>query len=151
MGFLDKAKEKIADAQENIASLSIDEQVKQKTTEVLKAINELVPVLRKNGYAIRSVKVEIGIPPKIMLSLDRINASTELLEDILKEVDGDKIKTGIVKSLITINKMQDTFRKSRFEIGGLDIKLTFPPSVGIKLVPFSADQCPPELTMGMER
>jgi hypothetical protein len=113
------------------------EVLKGKVAEVLKSLNELIPILKKNGYMLDVVVTEIGIPPKIRVVLGRSREATKNLESVMQQVGGDGIKAIIIKSLIIINKMQDTLEKSNFTICGVDIGVSFPPTITARIRPIS--------------
>lgn len=116
------------------------EVLKGKVAEVLKSLNELIPILEKNGYTLYGVETEIGIPPRIRVVFDRCGEATKNLESIMQQVGGSGIKAIILKSLLTINKMQDTLEKSNFTICGADVGISFPPTVTARIKPVSDEK-----------
>ena len=125
------------------------EALKEKVSEVLESLNELIPILMKNGYVLDGVETEIGIPPRIRVVLERSREATKSLksitqqknlESITQQVEGNGIKEIIIKSLLTINKMQDTLEKSNFTISGADIGISFPPTVTTRIRPMSHEE-----------
>ncbi len=140
MGLLNKVTDKIGVEDKLKKTEEVGgESIREKTVEVLKALNELIPILKKNGYILDEVKIEFGISPKIKIVLDRSGEATEILESVMQQVEGDKIKVAILKSLLTINKMQDTFKKSNFTISGMDFGLSIPPAVTARIKPITGE------------
>lgn len=125
------------------------EALKERVAEVLESLNELIPILMKNGYVLDGVETEIGIPPKIRVVLERSREATKSLksatqqknlESVTQQVGGNGIKEIIIKSLLIINKMQDTLEKSNFTISGADIGISFPPTVTTRIKPISDEK-----------
>jgi hypothetical protein len=59
------------------------EALKEKVAEVLESLNELIPILMKNGYVLDGVETEIGIPPRIRVVLERRREATKSLKSVM--------------------------------------------------------------------
>lgn len=126
--MFDKAKEKIS----KIAS---GEFIQDHVSESIQSISEIIPLLKKNGYSLEGIELELGIPTGITVGLKRNGEAVEQLKEIEALVEGQKVKSWIVGSLIKINSMQDMFHKVNVEIDEVKIGLKLPPSINVKLKP----------------
>ena len=122
-------------AKEKLGKFTSGEFVQEHVSEAIQSISELAPLLKKNGYTIQDIELELGLPTGIAVTFRRNENVTEELSKLLEECEGEKIKSWIIKSILKVNQMQEMFKKGKLEIFELKIGIKIPPSVSVKLKP----------------
>lgn len=126
--------EKIKEQAGKIAS---GEFFQEHVDEAMQSIQELVPILKKNGYNLEYMELEMGFPTGISLCLVRNDVDLGDLAALAKEYEGKKVKSWIISSLMKVNSAQEKFKKSKMEISEVEIGLKLPPSLILRLKPIS--------------
>lgn len=94
----------------------------------------LGPVLETVGFAMDGVNIEVTLPPKITISLSKIRDVNE--EEILRvkeENQSNEILILIINTILSISQFQSKLSLANYELGGIDILISVPPGVSLKL------------------
>ena len=128
MNKLKNSVNSLQDATETLASLGME-----KTREVLAQANLLLLLLQSAGYGVRSLDIELSLPPKITIKLKTgPTVQEEKLGAILREHADKKVVTAIVASLIQANKLRDSVTVETLALEGVEIILTTTPNITLQ-------------------
>ncbi len=120
---------------EQILKIATGDFFQEHIQESISSIQELTPILVKNGYELEALNLELGFPTGITIELKRNAEQLGDLEALEKESEGQKIKSLIIKSIRKINSGKEKFKKSGLEISEIHIGIKVPPVLNVKLRP----------------
>jgi hypothetical protein len=101
----------------------------QKTVQLLSDLNLVLGLLPDAGYEIGGMEIELGITPKVTLSLKLGAATNETrLTAILDKVDNTML-SAIITSLIQASKLQAAVSVETLELKDVKVVLTASPNV----------------------
>ena len=135
----DNMKEHFEEGSENMLSslkklTDISTLSKDKLADFTNKIIGLSPLLESIGFSMNGISVGVTLPPKISISLSKVNDvdATEI-QKILDANKGNEVLTLIIKTLISINNFEDKLTLANYELAGIDIDISIPPGVSLKL------------------
>lgn len=97
-------------------------------------IIELSPVLESAGFSIRGINIGVTLPPKISISLQKnTTVDEEQMHRILETHADNETLILILKSINSISQFQEKLTLANFELDGIDIDISIPPGVNLKL------------------
>jgi len=96
--------------------------------------NAALPVLKRAGYTVSEVSVELGLPPKIVavFALAEL-VPDEKIEQMLEEYAEAKLATILVRALVRAHKLQVAIAIGGLHPKGIALEIGLTPSVVIKL------------------
>jgi hypothetical protein len=104
----------------------------QKTVQLLSDLNLVLGMLPDAGYEVGEMEVELGLTPKVTISLNLGRAPNEArLKAILEKVDNAILAT-IITSLMQASKLQDAVSVPTLELKDVRVVLTTPPNVALQ-------------------
>lgn len=78
-------------------------------------------------------EIGLGLMPKAVPHFEFSKDITdEEVEDILKQLEGNKVATLLVKSLVQANNLQKSIKVGNLKFAEVEIEATVPPSVTLK-------------------
>lgn len=108
---------------------------KQVFESPLREIQGVMPLIERAGFALRSIELELGLTPKISVSIDRSTGSVEDLQALMERGDLSSTQKALVSGIQTAFSIESMALRNSFRMGGLKIGVGIPPSVSIFLVP----------------
>lgn len=135
--LMDNMKDKLSEIKGNLSNLlSIDvlDTVKDygvdKINETWSQIEAATDIFSRAGYSITKIGVNLGIPPSLSLSLDRIEDIDDGVEEqLLEENKGNTILYSILVAMFKANALQKSINSSLYQFSGLSIGLGLSPSI----------------------
>jgi len=103
----------------------------QKTVQLLSDLNLVLSLLPDAGYEVDEMEVELGLTPKVTLSLKVGRGNEARLRSIQEKVD-NSVLSAIVSSLIEAGKLQDAVRVDTLEMKDVTVVLTAAPTVSLQ-------------------
>jgi hypothetical protein len=104
----------------------------QKTVQLLSDLNLVLGMLPDAGYEVGEMEVELGLTPKVTISLKLGRAPNEArLKTILEKVDNAMLGA-IVTSLMQASKLQDAVSVETLELKDVKVVLTATPNVALQ-------------------
>jgi hypothetical protein len=99
----------------------------------LNDFNAALPVLKRAGYTVSEVSVELGVPPKIVavFALAEV-VPDDQVERMLQEYADAKLATMLVRALVRAHKLQLAINIGGLHPKGIALEIGFAPSVVIK-------------------
>ena len=117
----------------------------------LKEIEALKPVLKKSGFIIGDIIIEMALSPKVNLIVEQVGKGDVSIEDALKEDGLSKTQVLILNSIAKIHGLNSIVEEYQHTIGQIEIELGLPPTVKVHLNSLNsgafsvADQVPSQL------
>ena len=104
----------------------------QKTIQLLSDLNLVLGMLPDAGYEVGEMEVELGIAPKVTVSLKLGRAPNEArLKSILEKMNNAML-SAIVTALIQASKLQDAVSVETLELKDVQVILTAVPNVSLQ-------------------
>jgi hypothetical protein len=104
----------------------------QKTIQLLSDLNLVLGMLPDAGYEVGEMEVELGIAPKVTVSLKLGRAPNEArLKSILEKMNNTML-SAIVSALIQASKLQDAVSVETLELKDVKVILTAVPNVSLQ-------------------
>ena len=130
MGIFDKAKESLATAKEKMSDLK--DVGSEKLNQLLEDFESAKPHLKKAGFTLIELHIDIGINPVVTPHFKCEEVNQETIEQILSEIESNKIATTILKTLIKASKMQEKIKIENMQFSGIAVEVGIIPKVQIK-------------------
>lgn len=107
---------------------------KDKLFEFTNKIIGLSPMLESIGFSMNSISVGVTLPPKISISLSKMeDVKEEQIKKILAENKDNEILSSVINTLLSISYFQSKLSLANYELAGIDIDISIPPGVNLKL------------------
>lgn len=99
----------------------------------LSEFNATLPVLKRAGYTVNEVSVELGLPPKVVavFALAEV-VSDEKVEELLQEFADAKVATMLVRALVRAHKLQAAIAIGGLHPKGIALEMGLTPAAVIK-------------------
>jgi hypothetical protein len=99
-------------------------------------LNAALPLLKRAGYALNGVTLQLGVPPKLtpVFTLAE-SVPDDDIERLLAENPDAKLAAMLVKTLVSAHRLQSAIHIGGLRPTGIAVDITFPPSVSIKFEP----------------
>jgi hypothetical protein len=126
-------KGKVAGASEFLSDLK--DESKEKLLNYVNGLGEILPIIVETGYMLKSIDVEVSIPPGINLQFQKVqDVSKDRIDSILEaNKDKDMLKL-IVNSLVAADEFHKKVKLGNYIFTDISIDLSIPPQVHIKFV-----------------
>ena len=143
--ILDQVKEKVTVVTEKITEVKetfLDDEIiseyklmgSEAAEKILSQINESNDLIIRSGYLIKSVSVGLGVPPSVKLTFKYSKEISEAEEDaLLKETEGRKILSIILKALFKSNDLYNKIKVGKFKMDTVGIGIGLIPDISIIL------------------
>jgi hypothetical protein len=100
-----------------------------KVGDVLDDFNAALPIIRQAGYALVSVDLQLGLPPKIIAKFGAPVDATEERTNALLAEHGDNVIAGMVLRAIQV---QTKFKIGGLKPSGMEVELGLTPRVTVR-------------------
>lgn len=129
----DSLKGKVAGATDFLGDLK--EGSKEKLLNYVNGLGDILPIIAETGYRLKSVDIEVSIPPGVNLQFEKVqDVSKEKIDGILEQnKDKDLLKL-IVNSLMAADEFHKKVKLGNYAFTEITIDLSLPPKVHIKFV-----------------
>ena len=140
--FLDEAKNKLGSAglDKNLVSKNIAEKISsvldegqdmasEKIFALIEDFNQSLPVLKKAGYELEELELELGIPPKLIPHFKYDQEKNSDVELLLNELQGNGLGTNLMKALLKAGQFQRKIKFKDMGFSHVEIELSVIPSV----------------------
>ncbi len=127
-----------SDLRDRAASLSsgLADAVMDRVKATLVDFNAALPVLRRAGYTVSEVSVEVGLPPKIVAVFARADVvPDDQIEQMLHDSGDAKLATMLVHALVRAHKLQEKIAIGGLRPKGIALEIGLTPAVVIKFGP----------------
>ena len=106
---------------------------KDKANAMLEEITNLGEHMSKAGFELIEINTSLGLPPTFSLTYHFLHDTTaDEQKDILKENEGKKITTIILRTLFKSSAFAKSLKLSSFKLEEVSIQLGLLPDVGLK-------------------
>ena len=106
---------------------------KEKANGILEEITNLGEHMSKAGFELIEINTSLGLPPTFSLTYHFLHDATdEEQKNILKENEGKKITTIILKTLFKSTAFANSLKLGTFKLNEVSIQLGLLPDVGLK-------------------
>ncbi|WP_394824798.1 hypothetical protein [Pendulispora albinea] len=124
-----------------------------KVKDTVRDFNDALPIVRKAGYMVEGISIELGIPPKIYANFETTHhLAEEAQQEILEAHAENKLAVALVKSLSQAQKLQGTMTLGGLAPRGITVELGLIPNIVIKFgVPVAAASIPVASRSASER
>ena len=100
------------------------------TQQAIAEMNILLGALQQAGYDVGQVEIEVGIPPKMNITLKPGPAvSEEKLNLVLKAQSGSTMTTAVVRSLIAANQLRSGIHVEDLSMSEITIEVAAKPKL----------------------
>jgi len=104
-----------------------------KVKETVRDFNGALPIVRKAGYTLSEVAVELGIPPKVVANFDTTHHLSEVaLQEILEANAENRLAVALIKSLHHAQRLQSGIKFVGLAARGISVELGLIPTLVIK-------------------
>jgi len=134
MGLFDKAKESVAIAKEKALGKMADlkDVGSEKINQLLEDFESAKPHLKKAGFTLIELSVDIGINPVVTPYFKCEEVKQETIDQVLSEIESNKIGKNILNMLIKASQMQQTIKIQNMQFSGIAVEIGVIPKVQIK-------------------
>ncbi len=96
-------------------------------------LNAALPLLKRAGYSLKEVTLQIGVTPKIaaVFTLNE-TVSDAHMQELLAENPDAKLATMLLRTLASTSKLQAAIHIGGLRSTGIAVDIGFPPSVYVK-------------------
>jgi hypothetical protein len=129
---------KAQDVKDSVAATAADlrEAGNARIKDAVDELNTALPVIRQVGFSLSEVKIEIGIPPKIVAIFQPSSGVTEESFATASEEHAErKLTTLLVRSLYHAWRLQKGLVVGSLKPHGIEVEIGLSPSVTIKFAP----------------
>ncbi len=114
---------------------NIGKATKDKFTNYVKDIFDVLPILEKAGFVANSLVVGISIPPSVEIHFSQFKAlNLEQIKDLETKHDNKKMFKLILKALLMSRTFHSKISPTNFNANDICIEISIPPKVSIKYV-----------------
>ena len=134
MGIFDKAKQSITSAKDGaLGKISELKDIgSDKINQLLEDFESAKPLLQKAGYTLDELSIDIGVNPVVTPHFKCEEVTQEVIDQVLSEIESNKIGKNILNMLIKASKMQQTIKMEHMLFSGIEIEVGVIPNVRIK-------------------
>ena len=134
MGIFDKAKQSLTSVKDGaIGKMSeIKDIGSDKINQILEDFESAKPHLKKAGFTLVELKVDIGISPVVTPNFKCEEVTQEAIDQALSEIESNKIGKNILNMLIKASEMQKTIKMKQMFFSGVEVEIGVMPKVKIK-------------------
>lgn len=134
MGIFDKAKESLVAAKDGALEKMGDlkDVGSEKINQLLEDFESAKPHLKKAGFTLTELSVDIGINPVVTPHFKCEEVKQETIDQVLSEIDSNKIGKNILNMLIKASKMQQKITIQSMRFSGIAVEVGVIPKVQIK-------------------
>lgn len=109
---------------------NLQEMAAEKLQGTMNEVHASAPYLTRVGYCLLGLQVEIGISPKVILTLSQREViDPQAFAGVLAEVSGRKVLASILTALQQANALQGKIQVQGYVFRDIEIELGIPPAV----------------------
>ena len=134
MGIFDKAKESVAAVKEKALGKMTDlkDAGSEKINQLLEDFESAKPHLKKAGFTLIELSVDIGINPVVTPYFKCEEVKQETIDQVFSEIESNKIGKNILNMLIKASQMQQKIKIQSMQFSGIAVEVGVIPKVQIK-------------------
>ena len=134
MGIFDKAKQSLASVKDGaLGKLSDLKDIgTEKINQLLEDFESAKPSLKKAGFTLVELKVDIGINPVVTPQFKYIEVPQQSIDQALSEIESNKIGKTILNMLIKASIMQKKIKMEHMVFSAIEVEVGVMPKVKIK-------------------
>jgi hypothetical protein len=135
-GMFDKAKESASKAKSGALSKlgELQEVGAEKINESLKQFNAARPYLKKAGYALSELEIELGLPPKVTSHFQHTDVDQADVEQAFVELEGNALGTSVLTLLVKAAELQSKIQVYEMSFAYIEVEVGIVPTVTLKYV-----------------
>ena len=135
-GMFDKAKESASKAKSGALSKlgELQEVGAEKINESLKQFNAARPYLKKAGYALSELEIELGLPPKVTSHFQHTDVDQADVEQAFVELEGNALGTSVLTLLVKAAELQGKIQVYEMSFAYIEVEVGIVPTVTLKYV-----------------
>ncbi len=123
-------KEKVSSINETISDFK--EEGRDKLLNSVNGLTNVIPLVAQTGYTLKSVNVELSLPPGITMQfVKQENISKEKRDEILEANKDNELLKSIVKALVMADEFHNKIKMGNLKMSTISISLSLPPKVSI--------------------
>ncbi len=104
-----------------------------KVKDTVRDFNGALPIVKKAGYTLNEVSVELGLPPKVVANFDTTHHLGEAaVQEIIDGNAENKLAVALVKSLFQAQRLQSSIKFVGLAARGISVELGLIPTLVIK-------------------
>ena len=107
----------------------VSDKVTDSVNKVLDELNMATPSLKKAGYQLEEIEIEIGVPPKLIPRFGICQQQSGSDEQIAEELKTNRIGKNILKGLNAASSLQSKLKMSDMEFSHIEIEIGVVPTV----------------------
>ena len=134
MGIFDKAKQSLTSVKDGALGKMSDlkDIGSEKINQLLEDFESAKPHLKKAGFTLDELSVDIGINPVVTPHFKCEEVKQEAIDQALSEIESNKIGKNILIMLIKASKMQQKIKMEHMFFSGVEVEVGVIPKVKIK-------------------
>jgi hypothetical protein len=105
-----------------------------KVASVVDELNVALPVLRKAGYPLKGVEIELGVPPRVVGVFDAVaGVSQEEVDILARQNAGQRLTVLLLQTLSHSSILNERFRIGEMKVRELAVEIGLLPVVTVKI------------------
>ena len=128
--IIGKAKQTAEDFKEKAEVVS--DKVADSVNKVLDDFNGATPSLKKAGYQLEEVEIEVGVPPKLIPRFSICQPQDESSDEITEELKQNRLGRNILKGLNAANSLESKLRVPNMEFSHIEIEIGVVPTIKLR-------------------
>ena len=121
----------------------VSDKVTDSVNKVLDELNTATPSLKKAGYQLEEIEIEIGVPPKLIPRFSICQQQSDSNAQIAEELKTNRIGKNILKGLNAASSLQSKLKMSDMEFSHIEIEIGVVPTVKLRYRKLSKSENPP--------
>ena len=101
------------------------------TLQLMSDMNLVLGSLPDAGFEVSAVQVDMGLAPRVTISVKLGAAVNEARMKSLQEKTNNAMLTGILKGLVQANAMRDAVSLETLALEDIEVEMTMPPKVSM--------------------
>ena len=139
--IIGKAKQTAEDFKEKAEGVS--DKVADSVNKALDDFNAATPSLKKAGYQLEEMEVEIGVPPKLIPSFSIYESQDESRDEAAEELKTNRVGKNILKGLNVARSLESKLKVRNMEFSHIEIEIGVVPTVKLRYRPIALTSTQP--------
>ena len=133
--IIGKAKQTAEDFKEKAEGVS--DKVADSVNKVLDDFNGATPSLKKAGYLLEEMEIEIGVPPKLIPRFSIYKSQDNLRDEAAEELKTNRVGKNILKGLNVARSLESKLRVRNMEFSHIEVEIGVVPTVKLRYRPLT--------------
>ena len=139
--IIGKAKQTAEDFKEKAEVVS--DKVADSVNKALDDLNAATPSLKKAGYLLEEMEIEIGVPPKLIPRFSIYESQDESRDEAAEELKTNRVGKNILKGLNVARSLESKLKVRNMEFSHIEIEIGVVPTVKLRYRPIALTSTQP--------